>query len=371
MLNSNIWKNLFALFLTAELGNVKLEENGFSGGIFMEGNKKQIRLARRPVGTPTMEDFAFTEAPIGTPGEGEVLIRNVYISVDPYLRGRMEDVKSYIPPFQLNDVIVSGVIGQVVASKSAQFAKGDIVIGSLGWETYSLAHEKMIRKLDPDLAPVTANLGIIGMTGLTAYFGLIDIGKPKSGETVVVSGAAGAVGSAVGQIAKIKGARAVGIAGSEKKCRYLTEALGFDAAINYKTENVGKALKEACPDGVDVYFDNVGGEISDAVFPLLNNFARIPVCGAISAYNKTEPDVGPRVQSYLIKTSSLMQGFTVGHYSSRFKEAGAQLAAWLNEGKLKYEETITEGFDSIIDAFLDLFKGKNIGKQLVKISEFE
>lgn len=182
----------------------------------MEGNKKQIRLARRPVGTPTMEDFAFTEAPIGTPGEGEVLIRNVYISVDPYLRGRMEDVKSYIPPFQLNDVIVSGVIGQVVESKSAQFAKGDIVIGSLGWETYSLAHEKMIRKLDPDLAPVTANLGILGMTGLTAYFGLIDIGKPKSGETVVVSGAAGAVGSAVGQIAKIKGARAVGIAGSEK-----------------------------------------------------------------------------------------------------------------------------------------------------------
>ncbi|GER67593.1 NADP-dependent oxidoreductase [Weizmannia acidilactici] len=337
----------------------------------MDGSNKQIRLARRPVGTPTLEDFSFTEAPIGTPGEGEVLIRNVYISVDPYLRGRMEDVKSYIPPFQLNDVIISGVIGQVVESKSAHFAKGDIVIGMLGWEEYSVAHEKTLRKLDPALAPVTANLGIIGMTGLTAYFGLLDIGQPKEGETVVVSGAAGAVGSTVGQIAKIKGARVVGIAGSEEKCSYLINELGFDAAINYKTEEVGKVLEKACPDGIDVYFDNVGGEISDAVFPLLNKFARIPVCGAISAYNKTEADIGPRVQTYLIKTSAFMKGFTVGDYSSRFKEGGAQLAAWLNEGKLKYEETIKEGFDSIIEAFLDLFKGKNLGKQLVKISEFE
>ncbi|GER69815.1 putative NADP-dependent oxidoreductase YfmJ [Weizmannia acidilactici] len=337
----------------------------------MDGSNKQIRLARRPVGTPTLEDFSFTEAPIGTPGEGEVLIRNVYISVDPYLRGRMEDVKSYIPPFQLNDVIISGVIGQVVESKSAHFAKGDIVIGMLGWEEYSVAHEKTLRKLDPALAPVTANLGIIGMTGLTAYFGLLDIGQPKEGETVVVSGAAGAVGSTVGQIAKIKGARVVGIAGSEEKCSYLINELGFDAAINYKTEEVGKVLEKACPDGIDVYFDNVGGEISDAVFPLLNKFARIPVCGAISAYNKTEADIGSRVQTYLIKTSAFMKGFTVGDYSSRFKEGGAQLAAWLNEGKLKYEETIKEGFDSIIEAFLDLFKGKNLGKQLVKISEFE
>ncbi|WP_018664463.1 NADP-dependent oxidoreductase [Heyndrickxia acidiproducens] len=336
----------------------------------MNGTKKQIRLAKRPVGTPKFEDFSITESPIGSPDGGEVLIRNVYISVDPYLRGRLQDVKSYVPPFQLNDVIVSGTIGQVVESNSAHFTEGDIVIGMLGWEEYSKANEKTVRKLDPSLASVTANLGIIGMTGLTAYFGLLDIGQPKEGETVVVSGAAGAVGSTVGQIAKIKGTRVVGIAGSKEKCNYLINELGFDAVINYKEENVAAALGKACPNGIDVYFDNVGGEISDAVFPLLNKFARIPVCGAISAYNKVEPDIGPRVQTFLIKTSALMKGFTVGDYSARFKEGGAQLAAWLKEDKLKYEETITEGFDSIIDAFLGLFKGKNLGKQLVKIGEF-
>lgn len=337
----------------------------------MSQTQKQIKLAKRPIGTPVMDDFAFIDAQIGTPTDGEVLIRTIYVSVDPYLRGRMQDEKSYIPPFQLNEVITSGVIGQVVESKSDHFTKGDVVLGNLGWQQYSVVHEQRIRKIDPTLAPVTANLGIIGMTGLTAYFGLLDIGQPKKGETVVVSGAAGAVGSAVGQIAKIKGATVVGIAGTEEKCQYLLNELGFDAAINYKKDDVPSALEKACPNGIDVYFDNVGGSISDAVFPLLNKFARIPVCGAISSYNKVEMDMGPRVQNALIKTSALMQGFTIGDYSDRYSEGNAALATWLNEGKLKYEETITEGFDHIIDAFLDLFKGANVGKSLVKVADIK
>lgn len=331
--------------------------------------QKQIQLKKRPTGVPTHEHFEFVEGPIEKPGKGEILLQTIYISVDPYLRGRMNDTKSYIPPFKLNEPISSGVIGKVVESQSDLFEVGDFVIGSLDWQEFSIAKESTVRKIDPNLAPVSAYLSVLGMTGLTAYFGLLDIGKPKAGETVVVSGAAGAVGSIVGQIAKIKGARVVGIAGSDEKVRYLLEDLGFDAAINYNTQDVGNALKEACPDGIDVYFENVGGEISDAIFPLLNNFARIPVCGAISAYNQSEPDVGPRVQGYLIKTSSLMQGFTVGNYSSRFGEGAKELASWLLEGKLKYEETVTEGFENTIDAFLDLFKGANLGKAIVKVAD--
>lgn len=322
--------------------------------------QKQITLKQRPVGMPKMDDFDFIDTPIGTTSAGEVLIRTAYISVDPYLRGRMQDTKSYIAPFELNKVITSGVIGQVVDSKSESFSKGDVVLGNLGWQEYSVVNEKEIKKIDKNLAPVTANLSIIGMTGLTAYFGLLDIAKPKSGETVVVSGAAGAVGSTVGQIAKIKGTRVIGIAGTDEKCQYLLNELGFDEAINYKKEDVPTALAKACPEGIDIYFDNVGGTISDAVFPLLNKFARIPVCGAISSYNDVEVDMGPRVQTALIKTSALMKGFTLGDYSDRIGEGYSALATWLNEGKLKYEETIVEGFDHVIDAFLDLFKGANL-----------
>lgn len=333
--------------------------------------QKQITLKQRPVGMPKMDDFDFIDTPIGTTSAGEVLIRTAYISVDPYLRGRMQDTKSYIAPFELNKVITSGVIGQVVDSKSESFSKGDVVLGNLGWQEYSVVNEKEIKKIDKNLAPVTANLSIIGMTGLTAYFGLLDIAKPKSGETVVVSGAAGAVGSTVGQIAKIKGTRVIGIAGTDEKCQYLLNELGFDEAINYKKEDVPTALAKACPEGIDIYFDNVGGTISDAVFPLLNKFARIPVCGAISSYNDVEVDMGPRVQTALIKTSALMKGFTLGDYSNRIGEGYSALATWLNEGKLKYEETIVEGFDHVIDAFLDLFKGANLGKQLVKVSDID
>lgn len=333
--------------------------------------QKQIKLIKRPTGTPVKEDFEFSEIPIGEPAEGEVLVRTNYISVDPYLRGRMNDVKSYVPPFELNSVISSGVIGQVVESKSSRFQKNDVVTGSLGWQEYSVVEESTVRKIDTKLAPASAYLSVLGMTGLTAYFGLLDIGQPKEGETVVVSGAAGAVGSTVGQIAKIKGAHVVGIAGSDEKVSYLIDKLGFDAAINYKTENVKTALKTACPNGIDVYYENVGGEIGDAVLPLLNKFARIPVCGAISSYNNENADIGRRVQGYLIKTSALMKGFTVGDYAPRFKEGAENLAVWLQEGKLQYEETITEGFDHTIDAFLDLFKGANLGKAVVKVSEIE
>ncbi|QBP42814.1 NADP-dependent oxidoreductase [Paenisporosarcina antarctica] len=337
----------------------------------MRDMQKQIKLINRPKGTPTKEDFKMVTAPIGEASEGEVLVRTVYISVDPYLRGRMNDTKSYIAPFELNEMISSGVIAQVVFSKSTLFKKGDVVLGALPWQEYSIANENTVRKIDHSRAPASAYLSVLGMTGLTAYFGLLDIGKPQQGETVVVSGAAGAVGSIVGQIAKIKGTRVVGIVGSDEKVKFLIDELGFDAAINYKTQNVAEALREACPNGIDVYYENVGGEIADAIFPLLNNFARIPVCGAISSYNNERPDLGPRVQGYLIKTSSLMQGFTIGNYSPRFGEGVSDLAGWLKEGKLKYEETVTEGFDRTIDAFLDLFIGKNLGKAIVKVSEIE
>ncbi|MGD2407142.1 NADP-dependent oxidoreductase [Bacillus subtilis] len=337
----------------------------------MTASQQQIQLARRPQGIPVHEDFRFKTIPVPEPKQGEVLVKTLYVSVDPYMRGRMQDTKSYVEPFALDEALSGGVIAEVV-SDGNHLKKGDIVIGNLSWQEFSAVSESALRKIDTSLAPASAYLGILGMTGLTAYFGLLDIGRPKEGETVVVSGAAGAVGSTVGQIAKIKGARVVGIAGSDEKIDYLKQELQFDEAINYKiADDIQKALQNACPDGVDVYFDNVGGPISDAVMNLLNEFARIPVCGAISSYNAESEadDMGPRVQSKLIKTKSLMQGFIVSDYSDRFSEGAKQLAQWLKAGKLHYEETITEGFENIPDAFLGLFKGENKGKQLIKVSD--
>ncbi|QHE60113.1 zinc-binding dehydrogenase [Rossellomorea vietnamensis] len=332
--------------------------------------QQQIQLVSRPEGMPVKEDFLYKEIDVPQPSNGEVLVKTIYLSVDPYMRGRMSDAKSYVEPFQLNEALAGGVVGEIVESKSEHFQKGDFVVGMLPWQEYSVAKEKEVRTIDPDVAPISTYLSILGMTGLTAYFGLMDIGQPKEGETVVVSGAAGAVGSVVGQIAKIQGARVVGIAGSDEKVSYLTDTLGFDEGINYKTtDNIYKTLKEACPDGIDVYFENVGGEIGDAALSLLNKHARIPVCGAISSYNKTDRDLGPRVQSRLIKSSALMKGFVVNDYNDRFKEGATKLGEWLSQGKLQYEETITEGLDNVTDAFLGLFQGKNIGKQLVKIAE--
>jgi len=328
---------------------------------------KEIRFASRPAGMPSAETFQFVETDLPQPGDGEVLLRTLYISVDPYLRGRMRPGRSYVPPFEVGDVISSGAVAEVVESRAPQFQKGDVVTGMMGWRLFNVAKASELRKIDPQLAPVTTSLGVLGMPGLTAYFGLLDIGAPKEGETVVVSGAAGAVGTTVCQIAKLKGCRAVGIAGSDEKNRYLEQELGVDATINYKNGDVAQALKDACPKGVDVYFDNVGGEVSDAVMPLLNHGARLIICGQISLYNRDKQDIGPRPQPYLLVNSALMQGFIISDYASRFPEGVTQLAGWLGAGKLKYAETIVEGFENTPQAFIGLFSGENLGKQIVKV----
>lgn len=330
---------------------------------------KQIRLGKRPVGMPNKDNFKWTEEDLRAPDTGEVVLKSLYISVDPYMRGRMNDQKSYVEPYGLDEVISGGVIAQVHQSNSTELEEGDFVIGNLGWATYQIAHEDALRKIDPSQAPLTTHLGVIGMPGITAYFGLLDIGKPEPGETVVISGAAGAVGTVVGQIAKIAGARVVGIAGSDEKLAYLKDELKFDAVVNYKSDDLQESLKQACPDGIDVYFDNVGGEVSDAVLRLINKGARIPVCGQISLYNLKKPDLGIRVQPNLLVNSALMKGFIVSDYGAHFEEAVSDLAKWLQEGKLQYKETVVEGFERIPDAFIGLFKGENIGKYIVRVAE--
>ena len=328
---------------------------------------KEIRLASRPAGVPTLENFEFAETDIPKPGDGEVLVRLQYISVDPYLRGRMRDRKSYIPPFQVGQVIQSGAVGEVIESNSPKFQPGDVVTGMFGWRLYDVAKADHLMKLIPGISP-SAALGVLGGPGLTAYFGLLDIGQPKEGETVVVSGAAGAVGMTVCQIAKMKGCRVVGTAGSDEKNDYLRRELNVDVAINYKTtESMSAALKEACPAGIDIYFDNVGGEVSDAVLPLLNEGARIVLCGQISIYNSDKPDIGLRPQPFLLVNKAMMKGFIITQYAQRFPEGIAQLAQWFMSGKLKHAETIVEGFENTPQAFIGLFSGDNLGKQVVKV----
>jgi NADPH-dependent curcumin reductase CurA len=328
---------------------------------------KEIRFASRPTGVPTPANFHIVDTEVPQLHDGEILVRTLYISVDPYLRGRMREGRSYVPPFEIGQVIVSGVVGEVLESRAPEFQAGDIVTGMLDWRLYNVAKAAELRKLDPRVAPVTTALGVLGMPGLTAYFGLLDIGQPQEGETVVVSGAAGAVGMTVCQIAKIKGCRVVGIAGSESKNKYLTAELGVDAAVNYKKPDWKEALKEACPKGVDVYFDNVGGEISDAVMPLIRHGARISICGQISLYNLDKMDIGPRPQPALLVNSAMMKGFIITDYTPRFVEGVMNLAQWLAAGKLKYAETIVEGFENTPQAFIGLFNGDNLGKQIVKV----
>jgi NADPH-dependent curcumin reductase CurA len=330
---------------------------------------KTILLKNRPEGKPSMSDFEFiTEESENTISKGELLLETKYVSVDPYLRGRMSDAKSYVPPFQLNKPIQSGVIAKVIESKNDKFAVGDAVSGLLNWQTQQISNGEGLTKVDPSKAPLSAYLGILGMTGLTAYTGLTEIGKPKAGETLVVSGAAGAVGSVVGQIGKILGLKVIGIAGTDEKIELLKSKFGFDAGINYKTTTDMKAaIAEAAPNGVDIYFDNVGGPISDAVLVNINRLARIIVCGAISVYNDTEAPKSLSVQPFLVRNSALMQGFIVSNYAEKFPEAMKQLATWLAEDKLKYSETIVKGFDNIPNAFIDLFEGKNKGKMVVEL----
>ena len=329
---------------------------------------RTIILESRPVGKPKLSDFKTTHDEIPHLETGEILLKSSYISVDPYLRGRMSDAKSYAVPFQLHQPISSGIIAEVIESNHKGFSKGDYVSGLLQWKEYQKTDGSGLLKADPAKAPLSAYLGVLGMTGLTAYLGLTEIGKPRKGETLVVSGAAGAVGSIVGQIGKIIGCRVIGIAGSDEKVELLKSKYGFDDGINYNsTPDIKKAIAALCPDGVDIYFDNVGGHISDGVLANINKFARIIICGSISVYNETEIPVGPRVEPLLIKSSALMQGFIVGNYATGFPEAIQQLATWLKEGKLTYSETIVEGFDHIPQAFIDLFEGKNSGKMIVKI----
>ncbi len=330
---------------------------------------RSIVLKNRPKGRPRQTDFLFVSEEKPVLQAGEMILKTKYVSVDPYLRGRMNDAKSYVAPFELDKAISSGVIAQVIESNLAEFSMGDYVYGMLEWKEYQSSRGIGLHKVDGDKAPLSAYLGVLGMTGLTAYLGLSEIGRLKKGETVVVSGAAGAVGSVAGQIAKIMGCRVVGIAGTDEKCEMLTSDLGFDAAINYKTTgNIRKAIATACPQGVDVYFDNVGGDISDAVLVKINQFARIVVCGAISVYNLTSLPQSLSVQPFLVRNSALMQGFIVSDYAAKFPEAMQILAKWLEEGKLNYAETIVEGFDQIPQAFIDLFDGKNKGKMVVKIA---
>jgi NADPH-dependent curcumin reductase CurA len=330
---------------------------------------RQFKLAARPVGAVKSTDWNRTEEALRAPNDGEVVIQNLFLSLDPAMRGWMNDSKaSYIPPVGLNEVMRAIAVGKVAASKNPKFAVGDHVTGLLGVQDVAYSNGQGLTKVDPKLAPLPLYLSTLGMPGLTAYFGLLEVGQPKAGDTVVVSGAAGAVGSVVGQIAKIKGARVVGIAGGADKCRYLVEELGFDAAIDYKAENVAEALKTHCPGGVNVYFDNVGGDILDAVLTRLARGARIVICGAISQYNNTTPVKGPANYLSLLVQRATMTGIVVSDYYDRAGEAAMVMAGWIQSGKLKTREDSVDGLDKFPEAFDMLFTGANNGKLVLKVA---
>ncbi len=329
-----------------------------------------IALAARPSGWPAVSDFRLEERDIPAPKGGEVLVQGLYLSVDPYMRGRMREGKSYADPVELGDVMTGGVVGRVVESKSPRFQQGDIAVGLLGWQEYGVAPADQLAKIDPSLAPVSTALGVLGMPGLTAYFGLLDLCEPKEGETLLVNGAAGAVGSVVGQIGKIKGCRVVGVAGSDEKVRHVVDDLGFDAAFNYKmAEKFSANYRELCPNGIDCYFDNVGGPLTDAVWPQMNIGARVAICGQISQYNNEQAELEPRWLFHLIVKRAKVQGFLVFDYASRYREGLAQLGEWVREGRIQYRETVSEGIEAAPAAFLSMMRGGNLGKQLVKLAD--
>lgn len=335
--------------------------------------QQQLILKERPNGLPNEQTFQFREVDAAEPGADEVLLKTLYVSVDPYMRGRMSDAPSYAAPFRVGEPLYGGVVAQVVDSHSDAYQVGDIVVGDMNFQEYQVVKADHVRKVNSNGLNPSHALSVLGMPALTAYFGMMYIGEPKEGETVVVSGAAGAVGQIAGQLAKRAGARVVGIVGSPKKAAHITDTLGYDAAVEYKKGNLSQQLKDSCPDGIDVYYENVGGDISDAVWPQLNTFARVPVCGSISSYNlkEGEQDIGLRVQQFLVKKRAKMQGLLVGDFKEYFGEAYRVLEEAVEKGDLKFEETIHEGFRSIPDAFLGLFYGENIGKQLVKVAERE
>ncbi|MFY9910895.1 MAG: NADP-dependent oxidoreductase [Candidatus Sulfotelmatobacter sp.] len=324
-------------------------------------------LAARPVGMPKRSDWNFVEEPVRDPAEGELLVQVLYISLDPAMRGWINDVRSYVPPVQIGEVMRALGIGVVKASRNPAFGAGDYVSGGFGVQEYALTDGQRVRKVDPKVAPLPKHLSLLGMTGMTAYFGLLDTGQPKPGDTVVVSAAAGAVGSIVGQIAKIKNCRAVGIAGGPEKCAYILHELGFDAAIDYKSEDVKESLQKHCPKGIDVYFDNVGGTILEGALSRLARGARIVICGAISQYNNTGPATGPRNYMSLLTNRASMKGMLVMDYADRFAQAGAEMAGWMAEGKLKSREHIVEGLATFPETLLKLFTGENSGKLMLKV----
>jgi NADPH-dependent curcumin reductase CurA len=327
---------------------------------------RKITLKNRPVGMPLLSDFNIGDEIMPVSDEGEVLLKSVYVSVDPYLRGKMNG--THPPIFELNEPVTSKVIAEVVESNHENFKKGTYVSGYLKWQTYQVSDGNTLQKIDSNTARLSAHLGVLGITGLSAYIALMDIGKPEKGETLVVSGAAGAVGSIVGQIGKIIGCKVVGIAGTDEKVNLLKTKFGYDGAINYKTTPDLKAeIAELCPEGVDIYFDNVGGTISDGVIAHMNNYGRIAVCGTISNYNDVEAQTGPSLLPIVVYKFLTIQGFLIGDHAARFPGVIAQLSAWLKEGKIAYSETILEGFDKLPEAFIGLFEGKNEGKMIVKV----
>lgn len=332
------------------------------------GSYRRIVLARRPPGEPAESDFRIETVTMPTPGTNQVLVRVVYMSLDPYMRGRMRDVASYAKPVGIGEVMEGGTVGEVVASNNPAFKPGEIVEERLGWQEYGLSNGHTLRRIDPSQAPISTANGILGMPGLTAWFGLYEIGQPKPGETVVVSAASGAVGQVVGQLAKLSGCRVVGIAGGAKKCAFVRDELGFDAAVDYKAGNdLEGALRQACPNGIDVYFDNVGGPVTDAIIPLLNFWARIPLCGSISAYNAERPEVGPRLLWPMVGRRVTMRGFIVSDFAPRFEPARRAMGELVRDGRLKYREDIVDGIERAPRAFIGLLRGENFGKLLVRL----
>ncbi|EOA6541567.1 NADP-dependent oxidoreductase [Vibrio vulnificus] len=335
---------------------------------------RQIVLASRPVGAPTAENFALTQSDIPTPAQGEILLRSVYLSLDPYMRGRMSDAKSYAEPVGIDEVMVGGTVCQVEASNHAEFEVGEWVLAYTGWQDYALSNGEGLIKLGKQPSHPSYALGVMGMPGFTAYMGLLDIGQPKEGDTLVVAAATGAVGSMVGQIGKLKGCRVIGIAGGEEKCQFAKETLGFDECIDHKAADFAEQLAKACHNGIDIYFENVGGKVFDAVMPLLNTGARIPLCGLISQYNATSLPEGPDRMSMLMAQLLIkrikMQGFIIfDDYGHRYGEFAADMTQWLAQGKIHYREHLVQGLENAPDAFIGLLEGKNFGKMVVQTNQ--
>ncbi len=339
----------------------------------MTATNRQLLLASRPVGAPTPENFHLTETTIPSPQQGELLIKAVYLSLDPYMRGRMSDKKSYAEPVGINEVMVGGTVCQVTASHHPDYQVGEWVLAYSGWQDYAVSNGEGLIKLGMNPTHPSYALGVMGMPGFTAYMGLLDIGQPKQGDTIVVAAATGAVGSMVGQIGKIKGCRVVGIAGGNEKCQYAKETLGFDECIDHHAADFAQQLADACTDGIDIYYENVGGKVFDAVLPLLNTGARIPLCGLISQYNATSLPDGPdrmnMLMGQLLVKRIKMQGFIIfDDYAHRYDEFAQQMSQWLAEGKIHYREDRVEGLEQAPQAFIGLLEGKNFGKVVVKVS---